>query len=61
MEIKTLVNKICKIHHRTPQEVCDDFNKSYDELLELNKDPSIHQRHLRYLAIEVFKSIMHLN
>ena len=58
---KTLINKICKIHHRTLQVVYDDFNKSYDELLELNNDLSIHQRHLRYLAIEVFKSIMHLN
>ena len=57
---KTL-NKICKIHHRTLQVVYKDFNKSYDELLELNNDLSIHQRHLRYLAIEVFKSIMHLN
>ena len=41
--------------------VYDDFKKSYDELLELNKDLSIHQRHLSYLAIEVFESIMHLN
>ena len=56
---KTLIKKICKIHHRTLQVVYDDFNKSYDELLELNNDLSIHQRHLRYLAIEVFKSIMH--
>ena len=58
---KTLINKICKIHHRTLQVVCDYFDKSYDEQLELNRDLSIHQRHLRYLAIEVFKSIMHLN
>ena len=58
---KTLINRICKIHHRTLQVVYNDFNKSYDELLELNKDLSIHQRRLRYLAIEVFKSIMHLN
>ena len=58
---KTLINKICKIHHRTLQLVYDDFNKLCDELLELNNDLSIHQRHLRYLAIEVFKSIMHLN
>ena len=58
---KTLINKICKIHHRTPQVVYDDFNKSYDELLELNNDLSIHQRDLLYLAIEVFKSIMNLN
>ena len=55
------IHKICKIHHRTLQVVYNDFNKSYDELLELNNDLSIHQRHLRYLAIEVFKSIMHLN
>ena len=57
---KTLINKICKIHHRTLQVVYAGFNKSYDALLELNNDLSIHQRHLRYLAIEVFKSIMHL-
>ena len=58
---KTLINKICKLHHRTLQVVYDDFDKSYDKLLELNSNLSIHQRHLRYLAIEVFKSIMHLN
>ena len=58
---KTLINKICKIHDRTLQLVYNDFDKSYDELLELNRDRSIHQRHLRYLATELFKSIMHLN
>ena len=57
----TLINNICKIHHRTLQVVYDDFNKSYDELLELNNDLPIHQRHLRYFAIEMFKSIIHLN
>ena len=31
---KTLINKICKIHDRTLQVVYDDFDKSYDELLE---------------------------
>ena len=35
--------------------------KGAAQLLELNNDLSIHQRHLRYLAIEVFKLIMHLN
>ena len=58
---KTLIAKFCKIHHITLQIVYDDFNKSYDELLELNNDLSVHQRHLRYLAIEVLKSIMYLN
>ena len=56
----TLINKICQIQHRILQVVYGDFNKSY-ELLELNNDLSIDQRHLRYLGIEVFKSIMHLN
>ena len=58
---KTLINKICKIHHRTLQVVCNEYNKSYQELLQLNNIVSIHQRHLQYLALEVFKSFMHLN
>ena len=58
---KTLINKICKIHHRILKVVYDDFNKSYDELAKLDNDLPIHQRDLRYLATEVFKSIMHLN
>ena len=58
---KTLINEICKIHHKTLLVVYHDFNKSYDETLELNNDLSVHQRHLRYLANQVFKSIMHLN
>ena len=52
---KTLISNICNIHHRTLQVVYDNFNN--DKLLELNKDLSIH---LRYLVIEVFKSIMYL-
>ena len=52
---KTLMNKICKIHHRTLQVIYNNFNKSYDEH---NKGVSIHQRHLCYLGIEVFKSII---
>ena len=49
---KILINKICKIHHRTLQVVYDDFDKSYDELLELNRDLSIHQRHLRIWPVK---------
>ena len=29
--------------------------------LQINKDISIHQKHLRILALEVYKSIMHFN
>ena len=58
---KALINKICKIHHRTLQVVYNEYNKSYEELLQLNNIVSTHQRHLQYLALEVFKSLMHLN
>ena len=58
---KTLINKICKIHHRTLQMDYNEYNKSYEELLQLNNNVSIHQRHLQYLALEVFKSLTHLN
>ena len=58
---KTLINKICKIHHRTLRVVYNEDNKSYGELLQLSNNVSIYQRHLQYLALEVFKSLMHLN
>ena len=58
---KTLINKVFKIQHRTLQVVYNEYNKSYQELLQLNNIVSIHQRHLQYLALEVFKSLMHLN
>ena len=37
---KTLINKICKIHHINLQVVYNYFN-NYDELLELNNDLTI--------------------
>ena len=58
---KTIINRIYKIDHRTLKVVYDDFNRSYDELLQLNNNLCIYQRHLYDLATEMFKSIMHLN
>ena len=58
---KTSINKICKIHHRTLQVIHNDYQKSYDELLDINKDVNIHQKHLCILDLEVFKSILHVN
>ena len=55
---KTLINKICIIHLRTLQVVYNEYNKSYEELLQLNNNVSVHQRHL---SVQVFKSLMHLN
>ena len=54
---KTSINKMCKIHHRTLQVIHNDYQKSYDELLDIKKDVHIHPKHLRILALEVFKAL----
>ena len=56
---KMAINKICKLHYRT--FVYNEYDKSYEELLEMNKSTSIHQGHLQFLAIEVYKTLIHLN
>ena len=33
-----------------------DYSSNYDELLASHNDISIHQKHLKHLAIEVYKS-----
>ena len=58
---KTLINKICKTYDRTLQVIYNDYQKSYDELLDINKDFNTHQKLLRILALEVFKSTTHAN
>ena len=58
---KTSINKICKIHNRTLQVIHNEYQKSYDELLDINKDVNIYQKHLCILDLEVFKSILHVN
>ena len=55
------INKILKIHDRTFQVVYSEYHKSYEELLQINKNFSIHQKHQRILALEVYESIMHFN
>ena len=55
---KTAINKILKIHYRTLPVVYSEYHKSYEEFLQINKDISIHQKHLRILALKVYKSIM---
>ena len=66
---KMAINKICKLYYRTLKVVYNEndksheelleINKSHEELLEINKSASIHHRHLQFLAIEVYKSLMH--
>ena len=58
---KMAISKICKLHYRTLKVVYNGYDQSYEELLEMNKSAYIHQRHLQFLAIDVYKSLMHLN
>ena len=52
--------KIQKINHKT-LKVIYQSNNTYEELLELSETVSIHQRHLRFLVTEVYKSTSYLN
>ena len=54
---KSSIAKICKIHFRTLQVVYNNYHTSYHDLSNFS-NVSIHQRHLRFLAIEVYKSLM---
>ena len=60
---KTLISKLQKIHFKTLQVKNQDntYEKSYNELLILNKDVSTHQKHLHFSAAEVYKSVNNLN
>ena len=58
---KFSIDKILKIHKRTIQIVYDVYDESYENLLKRSDDISIHQKHMRYLAIEVYKSLTMLN
>ena len=53
--------KINKIHKRALRIVYNNFDLSLEELLEIDNGCTIHQKHLQFLMIEVFKSINHLN
>ena len=57
---KTLYSKIEKIHHRT-LKVMYQSNDTYENLLLQSNTVSVHQRHLRFLMIEIYKSISQLN
>ena len=57
---KTLYSKIEKIHHRTLKLVYG-IDDSYNNFLLSSNSVSIHQRHLRFLVTEIFKSISQIN
>ena len=58
---KSSIDKNLKIHKRALQIVYDVYDESYENLSNRSDDISIYQKHLRYLAIEVYKSVTMLN
>ena len=57
---KTLYHKIEKIHHRT-LKVIYQSEESYENLLLESSSVSIHQKHLRFLIIKIYKSTTQIN
>ena len=52
--------KIKKIHYKS-LKVVFQTDGTYEELLDLSNESSIHQRHLRFLVTEIFKTLNNLN
>ena len=50
-----------KIHRRTLRVDYDNYNSTYEELLSSHNDIFIHQKHLKHLAVEIYKSLANLN
>ena len=57
---KTTYLKMQKSHHKT-LKVIYQSDVSYDDLLQLSNSVSLHQRHLRFLLTEIYKSTGTLN
>ena len=52
--------KMQEIHHKS-LKVIYQSDASYDDLLQLSNSVSLHQRHLRFLLTEIYKSTGTLN
>ena len=61
MLLKVQLTECEKLHFRALQIVYNVHGKSCEELLAVSNDISVHQKQLRILAIEVYKSFMKTN
>ena len=57
---KTLYHKIEKTHYRTLKLIYQS-EESYENLLLESSSVSVHQRHLRFLVTEIYKSTTQIN
>ena len=58
---KTEMQRVEKAQYKTLQIVYNNCVATYDELLALDNKLKIHQMHLQFLAIEIYKSKKMLN
>ena len=58
---KKEMDAIERVHYRTLKVVYNNYNLSYADLLAIDGKLSIHQKHLHYLAVEIYKSVNNLN
>ena len=61
LNVKLKSQLMALIHFRILQVVYNTYEKSYNELLILNRNISVHQKHLHFLTTEVYKSVNNLN
>ena len=50
------MQRVEKVQYKSLQVVYNNYMATYDELLALDNKLKIHQRHLQFLAIEIYKS-----
>ena len=58
---KSSILKVNKIHKTNLHVVYIDSISTYEELLAIHNDISIHQKHPEHLAIEVYRALVNLN
>lgn len=58
---KSSIDKILKIHKRALQIVYDVDGESYENILNRSDNILIHQKHLRCLATEAYKSLTNIS
>ena len=58
---KNSMLKVNKIHQRTLRVVYGDYNSTYEELLASHNDISMHQKRLKHLTIDDYKTLTNVN
>ena len=54
-------NEINRTHKRALRALCEDYESTFEELLDRDKSKTIHKKNLQILMTEVYRTINHLN